>query len=90
MIGRLNHVAIVVPDLAAAARKYRDLLGANVHHPRDLPVFFHRLAIEVLSFKEGAKFAQRQASGYCLDVARHIVSDYLFKKDFQDMTSIGV
>jgi methylmalonyl-CoA/ethylmalonyl-CoA epimerase len=37
MIGRLNHVAIVVPDLAAAAAKYRDLLGADVHPPRDLP-----------------------------------------------------
>ncbi|HWA20621.1 MAG TPA: methylmalonyl-CoA epimerase [Devosia sp.] len=37
MIGRLNHVAIVVPDLAAAAAKYHDLLGAHVHHPRDLP-----------------------------------------------------
>ena len=37
MIGRLNHVAIVVPDLAAAAAKYRDLLGAKVHHARDLP-----------------------------------------------------
>jgi methylmalonyl-CoA/ethylmalonyl-CoA epimerase len=37
MIGRLNHVAIVVPDLAAATAKYRDLLGANVHHARDLP-----------------------------------------------------
>jgi methylmalonyl-CoA/ethylmalonyl-CoA epimerase len=37
MIGRLNHVAIVVPDLAAATAKYRDLLGAHVHHPRDLP-----------------------------------------------------
>ena len=36
MIGRLNHVAIVVPDLAAAAARYRDLLGATVHHPRDL------------------------------------------------------
>lgn len=30
MIGRLNHVAIAVPDLAAAAAKYRDLLGADV------------------------------------------------------------
>jgi methylmalonyl-CoA/ethylmalonyl-CoA epimerase len=30
MIGRLNHVAIVVPDLAAAAAQYRDLLGARV------------------------------------------------------------
>lgn len=37
MIGRLNHVAIVVPDLAAAAAKYRDLLGAEVGAPRDLP-----------------------------------------------------
>ena len=37
MIGRLNHVAIVVPDLAAAAARYRDLLGAAVQAPRDLP-----------------------------------------------------
>jgi methylmalonyl-CoA/ethylmalonyl-CoA epimerase len=37
MIGRLNHVAIVVPDLAVAAAKYRDQLGASVHHPHDLP-----------------------------------------------------
>lgn len=37
MIGRLNHVAIAVPDLAAAAAKYRDQLGAHVHHPHDLP-----------------------------------------------------
>jgi methylmalonyl-CoA/ethylmalonyl-CoA epimerase len=37
MIGRLNHVAIAVPDLTAAAAKYRDLLGADVHHPHDLP-----------------------------------------------------
>ena len=37
MIGRLNHVAIVVPDLAAAAARYRDLLGADVQPPRDLP-----------------------------------------------------
>ena len=37
MIGRLNHVAIVVPDLAAAVAKYRDLLGANVGAPQELP-----------------------------------------------------
>ncbi|HQZ12374.1 MAG TPA: methylmalonyl-CoA epimerase [Devosia sp.] len=37
MIGRLNHVAIVVPDLAAGVRKYRDLLGANVGEPQALP-----------------------------------------------------
>lgn len=37
MIGRLNHVAIVVPDLARAGALYRDLLGADVSAPVDLP-----------------------------------------------------
>ena len=36
MIGRLNHVAIAVPDLAAAAATYRDTLGATVSAPVDL------------------------------------------------------
>ncbi len=30
MIGRLNHVAIAVPDIMAAAAIYRDTLGATV------------------------------------------------------------
>lgn len=37
MIGRLNHVAIAVPDLAAAAALYRDTLGAEVGPPQDEP-----------------------------------------------------
>lgn len=37
MIGRLNHIAIAVPDLAAAARTYRDQLGADVGPPQALP-----------------------------------------------------
>jgi methylmalonyl-CoA/ethylmalonyl-CoA epimerase len=37
MIGRLNHVAIVVADLAAATAIYRDTLGAKVSAPLDLP-----------------------------------------------------
>ncbi|MET0428701.1 MAG: methylmalonyl-CoA epimerase [Microvirga sp.] len=36
MIGRLNHVAIAVPDLAAASRLYRDTLGADVTAPEAL------------------------------------------------------
>ena len=36
MIGRLNHVAIAVPDLEAAAARYRDLLGAEVSQPQVL------------------------------------------------------
>jgi len=37
MLGRLNHIAIAVPDLAAAAARYRDGLGAAVGAPMDLP-----------------------------------------------------
>ena len=37
MIGRLNHVAIAVPDLAAATATYRDTLGARVSAPQDEP-----------------------------------------------------
>ena len=37
MIGRLNHVAIAVPDLEAAAAQYRDTLGAKVGAPQDEP-----------------------------------------------------
>lgn len=37
MLGRLNHVAIAVPDLAAGARLYRETLGATVSKPQTLP-----------------------------------------------------
>ena len=37
MIGRLNHVAIAVPDLKAASAMYRDTLGANVGAPQNEP-----------------------------------------------------
>src|SRR5882757_3889058 len=38
MIGRLNHIAIVVPDLSAASALYRQVLGARVSEPCPLPV----------------------------------------------------
>ncbi len=37
MIGRLNHIAIAVPDLVAASALYRDTLGASVGAPQDAP-----------------------------------------------------
>ncbi len=37
MIGRLNHVAIAVPDLGAAAERYRSAFGATVTGPDALP-----------------------------------------------------
>ena len=37
MLGRLNHVALAVPDLDAAADLYREKLGARVSTPQALP-----------------------------------------------------
>jgi methylmalonyl-CoA/ethylmalonyl-CoA epimerase len=36
MLGRVNHVAIAVPDLKAATAAYRDTLGARVSQPQAL------------------------------------------------------
>lgn len=37
MIGRLNHIALAVPDLAVAAESWRSRLGASVSAPQKLP-----------------------------------------------------
>ena len=37
MIGRLNHVAIAVRDLAKASKVYRETLGASVSEPVPVP-----------------------------------------------------
>ena len=37
MLGRLNHVALAVPDLQVAADLYRNTLGARVSDPQSLP-----------------------------------------------------
>jgi len=37
MIGKLNHVAIAVPDLEKAAKIYREALGARVSAPQAEP-----------------------------------------------------
>jgi methylmalonyl-CoA/ethylmalonyl-CoA epimerase len=36
MLRRVNHVALAVPDLDAAARLYREALGADVSAPQEL------------------------------------------------------
>ena len=75
MIGRLNHVAIVVADMAQAVRTYRDVLGGQVSEPVDLPehgvttvfVNLENTKIELLyPLGEGspiAKFLQRNPDG---------------------------
>jgi methylmalonyl-CoA/ethylmalonyl-CoA epimerase len=37
MLGRVNHIALAVPNLAEAAEKYRSVLGASVTAPEALP-----------------------------------------------------
>ena len=37
MLGRLNHVALAVPNLEAATALYRDTLGGRVSAPQSLP-----------------------------------------------------
>jgi methylmalonyl-CoA/ethylmalonyl-CoA epimerase len=48
MIGRLNHVAIAVRDLDAAASLYRDTLGAEVSAPEALPEHGVRVVFVIL------------------------------------------
>ena len=92
MIGKLNHVAIVVPDLAAASATYRDTLGGDVSDPVDLPehgvttVFVHlpNTKIELLHpFGEGspiAKFLENNPSGGMHHVC-YEVDDILVARD---------
>lgn len=75
MIGRLNHIAIVVPDLEAATATYRDTLGAEVTAPQDLHehgvttvfVLLPNTKIELLhplgANSPIASFLERNASG---------------------------
>ena len=37
MIGRINHIAIAVPDVTAAAQQWKTLLGAKLSVPKTLP-----------------------------------------------------
>ena len=75
MIGRLNHVAIAVPDIAAASDVYRKTLGAQVTDPVPQPdhgvttvfVELPNTKIELLEplgeDSPISKFLQRNASG---------------------------
>ena len=75
MIGRLNHVAIAVPDLAAAAATYANTLGAKVSEPLAQPdhgvtVVFVELPNTKIELLEPlgtdspiAKFLERNADG---------------------------
>ena len=92
MIGRLNHVAIVVPDLSVAAARYREALGAEVGAPQELPehgvrvvfVTLPNTKVELLeALGDGspvAGFLQKNASGGIHHVC-YEVEDLLAARD---------
>ena len=52
MIGRLNHVAIAVPNIEQAADQYRNALGAKVGAPQDQPE--HGVKVIFIELDNGA------------------------------------
>jgi methylmalonyl-CoA/ethylmalonyl-CoA epimerase len=92
MIGRLNHVAIAVPDLEKATALYRDVMGAKVSDPVDQPdhgvitVFIElpNTKIELLhplgDNSPIAKFLERNADGGIHHVC-YEVDDILAARD---------
>jgi len=92
MIGRLNHVAIAVPDLEKATALYRDVLGAKVSDAVDQPdhgvitVFIElpNTKIELLhplgDNSPIAKFLERNADGGIHHVC-YEVDDILAARD---------
>lgn len=98
MIGRLNHVAIAVPDLESAAAIYRDQLGAEVSAPVAMPehgvttvfVLLPNTKIELLEpLGEGSPIAgylQKNPSGGMHHVC-YEVEDILAARD--RMTAAG-
>lgn len=92
MIGRLNHVAIAVPDLDAAVAQYRNSLGVNVGDPQDLNehgvrVLFIKLPNTVIELMTPlntdspiAKFLQRNPDGGMHHIC-YEVNDILAARD---------
>jgi methylmalonyl-CoA/ethylmalonyl-CoA epimerase len=90
MLGRLNHVAIAVKDLAAASAVYRDTLGAKLSAPQALPehgvtVVFVELPNTKIELLEPlgadspiAKFLEKNVDGgvhhICYEVADIIIA----------------
>jgi len=90
MIGRLNHVAIAVPDLGVASAQWRERLGAVVSAPKRLPK--HGVKVVFIAASNGkvellepldnkspiAKFLEKNPDGglhhICFDVPDLIAS----------------
>lgn len=101
MIGRLNHVAIAVPNLEAGVVRYRDTLGAQVSAPQALPehgvtvvfVTLPNTKIELLeALGEGSpigKFLERNPEGGIHHIC-YEVSDIRAARDTLSATGLRV
>ena len=72
MIGRINHIAIAVPDLAAATARWRDDLGAECSAAQDLPE--HGVRIVFVSQPNG-KVELMEPLGEDSPIARFLVKN---------------
>ena len=72
MLGRLNHVGIVVPDLEKAAALYRDIFGAEVSAPQPLPA--HGVTVVFVDLP-GAKLELLQPLGEGSPVAGFLLKN---------------
>ena len=101
MLGRVNHIAIAVPDLARAMASYRDTLGATLSEALQLPehgvtVVFVELAntkVELLEpLGEGspiAAFLQKNPDGGMHHIC-YEVDDILAARDHLAATGVRV
>lgn len=101
MLGRVNHIAIAVPDMAKAVASYRDTLGATLSEALQLPehgvtVVFVELAntkVELLEpLGEGspiAAFLQRNPDGGMHHIC-YEVDDILAARDHLAATGARV
>ncbi len=101
MIGRLNHVAIAVPNLEAGVSRYRETLGAQVSQPQALPehgvtVVFVELPNTKIELLEPlgqaspiAKFIERNPDGGIHHIC-YEVTDILAARDVLASTGLRV
>ena len=101
MIGKLNHVAIVVPDLRKGADLYRNVLGAQVSEPMPLPqhgvttvfVELENTKIELLHPLGGASPVSRYLERHPQGGVHHVcyeVTDIMVARDHLCQTGARV
>jgi len=93
MIGKLNHVAVAVPDLASAARIYRETLGARVSAPQPqadhgVTVVFVELPNTKIEFDAGPDAQAAAALAKRSDLA--IVFAYQWQSEGMDLPSLSL